>query len=376
MKIILINDLGLGGAERVVSRLFSMPSIRDTTHLWTMSDKNFYTSEAKNYKCFFKHNPLFSFFLTLFSLLKLKKTDIVQAHLNKSILACGIASILKWNLKFQAVHCFAYSGFFKRKKTQGQLYKIIFSFILKRSSFHIFKSYEMIDDFENTFGWKPKNYTVIYNPYDGKNIVELANEKNDFDKADDAITNIAIVGRLNQSKRIFDILKIAKLCSGINFHLYGDGPLRNIIEDKIEKNSINNVFIHGRSPNPFKYIKHFGFYLSTSESEGFPNALVEALFCDAIPIHADCISGPKEILSSNYKKVKIKHNEFYIAERGILFTVGDIIGASNAIIYAKENSSTLRSLFKVNKDEFLSKVLIDVIADDYKKALFEGGNYE
>jgi N-acetylgalactosamine-N,N'-diacetylbacillosaminyl-diphospho-undecaprenol 4-alpha-N-acetylgalactosaminyltransferase len=197
-KIVFINNLSFGGAERVVSRLLSNSIVCDVAQLWTLDNRDFYKLNLNNKKNLDKGNLISTAFYTVKSLLALTKNDLVQAHLNKPILFSGMAKLIGANFSFQAVHCFSYSSFYSNKGVKGLLHKFLFEQVLKRVDFNIFKSKEMVDDFEYFLGWRPKNHTVIYNPYEIENILMKSNEKIIKNERDIQKKNIDIVGLLNK----------------------------------------------------------------------------------------------------------------------------------------------------------------------------------
>lgn len=371
-RIVFINSLSNGGAERVVSRLYNDEEFSEKTLLLTLSKLEFYQNNVKYKKSFDSKISFFSYVKAMFYLLKLNCNDVVQAHLNFPILISGLAKILGGRFSFQAVHCFSYSSFYMNKSTFFRLvHKFLMLKVLKEVSVHVFKSTEMVSDFESTFGWKPKKTVIIHNPLDLDNIRKLSNElveTSDFDKQK---TNIAIVGRLNKSKRPLDIISLAEKFQDVAiFHFFGDGPEKSKLESLVDGHRLNNVIFHGVVDNPFKFTRQFGVYLSCSESEGFPNALVEAMVCEAIPIHSDCLTGPKEILCENLDFYSPKKGEFSMESRGILFPVGDMEALSKAIYFVHNNSQDIKINIIHANAEYTESLSIDKIILKYKNTLF------
>lgn len=365
-KIVFINSMGPGGAERVVSRLLEELGKDGGVQLWTLSEEKFYkvppSVEQVNLK-------KLSWVTKLRLLMSLSRDDIVQAHLNRSIFWAGVAKLLGAQYRFQVVHCFAYSPFYQRKGFLGAVHRIFLRRVFSSVDLHIFKAKQMVLDFESVFEGRPKQYRVIYNPYDIERIARLA-KCSQVGSIVPGRTNIGVVGRLSKSKRIRDVLAIAKCLSGTaHFHIFGDGDERHEIDRCVVALGSDNVTLHGVVENPFSYIRAMGFYLSCSEAEGFPNALVEALICGAICVHSDCLTGPREILSDEEGFDEIPPGAFSVAERGILFPVSDVAAACKALTFAISSRELLMSKLKPNIRRFLEGVRIEKIASDYADTL-------
>ncbi|TOM75907.1 glycosyltransferase, partial [Vibrio parahaemolyticus] len=58
----------------------------------------------------------------------------------------------------------------------------------------------------------------------------------------------------------------------------------------------NRVFFLGSISNPHPIIKEAKALVLASESEGFPNCLIESLQHETPVVTTDCISGPSEIV--------------------------------------------------------------------------------
>jgi glycosyltransferase involved in cell wall biosynthesis len=79
--------------------------------------------------------------------------------------------------------------------------------------------------------------------------------------------------------------------------ILGEGPERPALQALAGSLGIaGRVHLPGFAANPFAAMRGARAYLSASNAEGFPNALVEALVL-GVPVAAtDCDSGPGEIL--------------------------------------------------------------------------------
>jgi len=146
-------------------------------------------------------------------------------------------------------------------------------------------------DLENNF--KIKNIQVIYNPFDIDKIKEKSKESVNLKSG----FNFVTIGRLDEGKNHQLLIKAMREIEG-NLYIIGDGVLRGYLEQLIYTlNLTDRVFLVGKQKNPYKYLSKADTFLFSSNREGFPNVLVEALACEIPIISTDCKSGPREILA-------------------------------------------------------------------------------
>jgi glycosyltransferase involved in cell wall biosynthesis len=131
------------------------------------------------------------------------------------------------------------------------------------------------------------------------------------------------VGRLVDQKDHLTLLKainlIKKLCK-FKLILIGRGNNSDKINNYIEKNNLSKFVKIFYTTNPFPYIKQADIFLLSSQYEGLPNVLLEALTLKKLVISSDCPTGPKEILDHGKGGLTFKmNNEFDLYKKIIFF---------------------------------------------------------
>ena len=127
---------------------------------------------------------------------------------------------------------------------------------------------------------------------------------------------------------------------GYDLAIYGEGPEKNHLETYIKQLGLsNNVTLAGRKENVLELINNASMFVMSSDYEGMPNALIEAM-CMGMPvISTDCPSGgPKQIINST---------------NGILVPVGDSEKLSQAMrLLTNEKLATemANEAYKIRKE--------------------------
>ncbi|MDH2292317.1 glycosyltransferase [Cobetia sp. 10Alg 146] len=365
---IIINSLSRGGAEKVVSILWDYKLSNDENlDLYLLKDEVSYSATTR-YKVLRLDKDIFfplKLIKAINSLLK-SKYNIIQSHLDvPNILNC-ISKIIGGKHSCQIVHCVAYSN---SSANSGFLAKVKISsldYIFKYADLHIFKSEDMYKDYLAFFKNRPKKYKIIHNPYDFVSMDTQANETIITAKKTNRI-KFLIVCRLTKHKSVDVALKALSL-SDIDYevNVLGEGPellrLKNL---SVELGIADKISFLGFKKNPYVYYKEADYYLSASQAEGFPNTLVEAMYFGCIPIHSNCISGPRELIGHNSDSI----DSFVNAKYGYLFNVGDYKGMYEAIKASCSKQDYLCDKYQASISNSVKKYSVSEISTQYYKVI-------
>ncbi len=108
------------------------------------------------------------------------------------------------------------------------------------------------------------------------------------------------VGRLSSEKNfglLLDAFHKAKEKKELRLLIFGEGPERGTLERKIkELNLQSSAQLPGYAASPASEMSHADVFVLSSNREGLPTALVEALAAGLPVVATNCPSGPEEIL--------------------------------------------------------------------------------
>ncbi|EZP69695.1 putative glycosyltransferase [Sphingomonas paucimobilis] len=176
------------------------------------------------------------------------------------------------------------------------------------------------------FGVARERIAVVANPVDIERIIMLAAQA----PAPPLSTPyVAAMGRLVPNKN-FTMAIEAFARSGLqgNLVIMGQGPQEAELRQLASRLGIGErVILMGFVVNPYAVIARADIMLLTSNAEGFPNALVEAMAAGAPVVATDCASGPAEVLDAHLGGRRAPAE----GRGGLLVPVNDVESAATAL---------------------------------------------
>lgn len=143
-----------------------------------------------------------------------------------------------------------------------------------------------------------KNY--IYQRTKNKNIIVIPNPVNAIDKlACKSNKQIITIGRLTKEKGHKILLEAFSMITNREWQLIivGDGTERKNLEEQAKELGIESrVIFAGHQKELSKYLSESEIFVLPSLSEGFPNALIEAMSVPLACISSNCVAGPSDII--------------------------------------------------------------------------------
>lgn len=322
-KIILaVCQLGGGGAERVVSR-WSTQLVEegyDVSILVFGRQKNEYQvpsnvkilSIVDDYDDFQK----FSYFKRFFrfrKILKKNKPDVLISFLPTMQIWCKLAS---FGLKFKRIETVRNNPWliFSSNKFAKKLWLNCFN----KADSIIVQTKEQIKFFNKK---NSNKCIVIPNP--------LTNEFLTFDskKFNNKVRFFIASGRISPQKNypimVNAFKKVLSLNPDIKLKIFGKGDedyVRQVSKIISDQGLTDSIQLCGYSNDIFKEYLTADAFLMTSDYEGLPNSLIEAMASKLVCISTDCETGPKDLIDDK--------------ENGFLAKTGDVDSISNCILSA------------------------------------------
>jgi glycosyltransferase involved in cell wall biosynthesis len=305
--LLVINSLEGGGAERVMCTLAS--TLAETEEHWAVTlatldcGEDMYALSPRVARIrLASGGRLVSSIRGLLQLMRRDRPDIILSFLTRANCAAITCSRL---LRIpcvisERVHTtshFSSGGF------QG-LSKLMVRHLYPYADRIIAVSQGVGDDLVRNYGVTASQVVTIHNPIEMDRIKRAARVEPSIILPSDYIV---AVGRLVPNKNFSMLLRAyAHASIGSALTILGEGPeRRGLTTLAAELGIADRVHMPGFAANPHAIVGRATFYVSSSNAEGFPNAMLEAMCVGQPVVATDCDSGPSEILQGKAGERKV-----------------------------------------------------------------------
>lgn len=353
MKLMLVGYVGgVGGAERVLINLANAMSDRGhDVYLVSIVANNpkYKISDRVKYKLVEERGSnrlthLINRYLQLKSYIKELQPDLIMCNMRHPAFFCAFMGKDTAEKTIYAERCDPFAS-----EYHGLL-GVIRYISFKRLKGFVFQS----EAARSCFGSDIKKRScIIQNTVSVGDIVAV-----DSSMADRRIVS---VGRLHEQKNqtllidAFSMLPDDK--NDYTLEIYGEGPLRHTLQKKIDSMNLSDrVFLMGAFPNVHQRIASAKIFVLSSDFEGMPNALIEAMAMGLPCISTDYSPG---------SACEFIHD----GENGLITPRGDA-GALTAAMNKLLDDAELRRGIGKRAKEIKNKLAPDRIYDEWEQFFY------
>lgn len=325
MKILyVITGLGVGGAEKVVSQLADeMCSRGHTVKIAYLTGEELVKPKSSQVEIIdlnlnsIKDLPIAS--IKLKKLITRYQPDVIHSHMVHANIFSRINRLIT---PMNKLICTAHNS------NEGGKLRML-AYRLTNSLCDVFTnvSKEATSAFVEKKVVKSNHMLTVYNGVDLNKFQNMRLDIEAYRKTlnlDSDTRVLLAIGRFNEQKDYPNLLRaiefLSKKRKDFKLIIAGDGELRPIIQDMIHHMELDNIvsLLGNRNDIP-ELMAISDIYVLSSEYEGLPTVLIEAMSCEKFIVATDC-GGSREILG----------------DTGILVSTKDSIALANAINKALE----------------------------------------
>jgi N-acetylgalactosamine-N,N'-diacetylbacillosaminyl-diphospho-undecaprenol 4-alpha-N-acetylgalactosaminyltransferase len=282
----------------------------------------------------------------------LSKNNIATSFsfLNRPNFIAGFVKLFGWNGKLIFSERTFTSEYYTNKTFGNRIGRFLVEKLYPNADHIVCNSLKIEEDLKQVFMIHTK-CSVIYNPIDLTKIKTFPKIRNVPENKNITLFKFITVGRFNQIKNHKLLIKAASLLKDLDFsiEIIGKGELKEILEDYIVfTDTKDKIKLIDYTSDPFQYLMNADCFVLTSNFEGFPNVVLEALACNLPIISTDCKGGIRELLAPSLATdIPLTTDNIIYAEYGLLVPVGnaEILAAAMSSLH---NNVKLRQTYIQN----------------------------
>lgn len=311
MKIgFFIGGLGTGGAQRVICNLSNYLSQKHSVTIITMSSitSSYKLNENVEHISLEKQSEKSNFIIRnikriirLNQIIKQQDYDIIITFLP---ITSFIMLLFRKRIKIPIIVSVRNDP---KIEYSSKISNLLMRLLYPLADGFIFQTEEAKKYFDSIDNITKKNSIILPNPINEDFIEEpFGGERKKV---------IVSVGRLAEQKNHMLLInafnKVADKYSDYKLIIYGEGHLRHKLEEKIrELNLEERVKLAGSVKNIKHYIRDASLFILSSDYEGMPNALMEAMALGLPVISTDCpCGGPRFLIKNGINGLLVPTND-------------------------------------------------------------------
>lgn len=323
MRILFtLGTLNKGGAERVVANISNYLAKRNNEiHIvTTLKEKSFYKLNEKINLYGLDNRIKYNFIMK--NIKRLKKLKKILEEVNPDVIisflpepSYRILFLKMFNHKLKVIVSVRNDP---KMEYTSIINRAVMKILYPLAEGFVFQTKEAQEYFDKKI---QKKSVIIPNPINEEFICEPYNGKRE--------KKIVTVGRLEEQKNHKMLIKaFSKLPEGLSEYkliIYGEGSLRPELEKQIkELNLLGRVFLPGQVDDVKNRIYKAGLFVLSSNYEGMPNALMEAMALGVPCASTDCpCGGPRFLIKNEYNGLLYNVNNELELKLAINKIIGD-----------------------------------------------------
>lgn len=164
------------------------------------------------------------------------------------------------------------------------------------------------------------------------------------------LTRISAIGRLHTQKNFPLLISAAEALRRQNqnfcLQIFGEGDEKDSLEGIIAQKQLSDVCsLMGRTSDVEGVLKNTDLFVLSSDYEGMPNALIEALAMGVPCISSDCRTGPRSLIKEG--------------KTGLLFRTGDLASLTEKMSWALQHPAEMNQMGKAAREDVLNTYRIE-----------------
>lgn len=359
--LFIMHELGIGGAERVVSTLVNnFDREKYEVHLCLFKKKGALVAGIAPDVVIhdLKAKRVLTSFRALYQLIvKLRPQVMFSSITHVNLLVSLFIPFLKRKMGHtifitrEVNNPSVRSKHLRTSRMMDRLYKKTIS----RFDIIVAQSNYMKQDILESYRLPSDRVTVMSNPVDIDAIDRRLSEMTGEALFDLSRKNILAVGGFRKQKSFGTLLEMMTFLDA-SYHLtiLGEGPERSFLEARIAELGVGDkVSMPGLDPNPYRYMKQADVFVLSSRYEGFPNVIIEANVCGTFAVAGQCPGVDQEVIQEGLngslvpfadakamaeaveKAVATRHDRTAIRNTSERFRVSEVVARYDRLINSK-----------------------------------------